>query len=148
MDRRKEIGNDGENADYFGAEFGNITPFSCYCRVMFDKSPDKFTKDELKKAIENWKKLQKEFKGYYIDLANKKSNGSWYEQDSNEFSFHKNKQKMLSRNMNETNMRLTNEYNLEDLMKKIDSAILITSKATTFDINRWSFLPNGYPPKF
>ena len=137
MDRRKDIGNDGENADYVGAEFGKITPFSCYCRVMYDKSPDKFSKEELRKAIDNWKKLQNQFKMYYVDLANKKSGGSWVEQDANEFAFHKNKQKMLSRNMNDQSMRLTNEYNLEDLIKKIDSAILITSKATTFEINRW-----------
>ena len=149
MDKGNDIGVYGETADYSGSDFGKVTPFSCYCRTMFDCTPDKLTPELKQKAVNNWKKLQDQFKKYYVDMANKRCGGMWYKETYNEFALKKSpKTKLDVHFQNEINQKPNNEYNLDDLIKKIDTAILLTSKATPFDMNRWSFLPKGYPPRF
>ena len=148
MDRRRDIGADGENGDYSGSDYGKVTPFSCYCRTMFDRTPDRLSPELRKKAVENWKKLQDQFKKYYLDMANKKCGGNWFDVDSNEFSSKNSLKTKKPAVANENPNKLNYEYNLDDLMSKIDTAILLTSKATPFDMNRWSSFPHGFPPKF
>ena len=145
MERRKDnLGADGELADYNSSDFGRVTPFSCYVRTLCDQSPDKLNPDQRKKMIENWKKLQPQFKQYYIEQANKKCEGNWYEEELNEYTLIKRnvkaQKKMPHSELHTIHNARSQEFKLEDLIKKINSSLILSMKATPTDMDRWSYL--------
>lgn len=156
MERRRDIGQDGENGDYTGADFGRVTPFSIYCRTMCDQSPDKLSPEQLQKLYDNWRKLQDQFKKYYIDVANKKCGGNWQEEEFNEYTLQKKNlrtQKKYGYSLGAdaqvpAAQKCNYEFRLDDLIKKIDSTLIMTAKSTPYDLSRWAHLPVGIPPKF
>jgi hypothetical protein len=133
MDKKK----DGENVDYNGFEFGRVTPFSCYCRIISGKSPDKLSEDEKADFIDSWSRLEVKFKNYYRDVATKMCGGNWIEEDFNEYTQKKKnyRTKRLQWNYADNQMtNKTNDGNLEDLMKKVEEILTLTQRSSPFDM--------------
>lgn len=142
---RKDLGQDGELADYDGSECGRITPFSCYVRVMNGCPPNMIPREDRKKLVENWKKLKDAYRKYYTEMANTKCGGNWIDEDTNEYFNTKkgNKQKTKTYSYQPLITQQTPAtqedpiYSLDDLISKIESSQMLTSRKSPFDMDRW-----------
>ncbi|EAY20594.1 hypothetical protein TVAG_162890 [Trichomonas vaginalis G3] len=143
---KKELGQDGELADYDGQECGRVTPFSCYVRVMTSRPPHLIPRDERKKLIDSWKKLKDSYKKYYTEMANTKCGGNWIEEDVNELlGFKKPNRQQKGKTYGYQPSFIPSGYSgsdeqffsLDDLIQRIELTLLMCAKKTSLDMDRW-----------